>query len=189
MRLPDPFTLNLKIDTIDGIQQMPRMPDNYSQALGGTVRQRLDSYLQTKQPQDFPSVLPQFLITPTSSNDNSANPQYNIQILNLLTAYLGEKGIISANNSSKPGSNEMFNPRSPSHAIFSHLAISLGPEGRYHLFNAMANQLRYPCSLTYYFRCTLLQLFLDAPQQYIQEQITRVLLERLIVHRPDRGDY
>ena len=97
---------------------------------------------------------------------------------------MGEKGIISANNSSKPGSNEMFNPRSPSHAIFSHLAISLGPEGRYHLFNAMANQLRYPCSLTYYFRCTLLQLFLDAPQQYIQEQITRVLLERLIVHRP-----
>jgi hypothetical protein len=45
-------------------------------------------------------------------------------------------------------------------------------------------QLRYPNSHTHYFSCTLLYLFAEANQEAIQEQITRVLLERLIVNRP-----
>ncbi len=45
--------------------------------------------------------------------------------------------------------------------------------GRYLLFNAIANQLRYPNSHTHYFSCTLLYLFLEANTQVIQEQITR----------------
>ena len=48
----------------------------------------------------------------------------------------------------------------------------------------MANQLRYPNSHTHYFSCVLLCLFADAESEIVQEQITRVLLERLIVHRP-----
>ena len=48
----------------------------------------------------------------------------------------------------------------------------------------MANQLRYPNSHTHYFSCVLLCLFADAESEAVQEQITRVLLERLIVHRP-----
>jgi CCR4-NOT transcription complex subunit 1 len=50
--------------------------------------------------------------------------------------------------------------------------------------NAIANQLRYPNSHTHYFSCTLLYLFAEANSEAIQEQITRVLLERLIVNRP-----
>lgn len=56
--------------------------------------------------------------------------------------------------------------------------------GRYLFLNAMANQLRYPNSHTHYFSCTLLYLFAEANTEAIQEQITRVLLERLIVNRP-----
>ena len=44
--------------------------------------------------------------------------------------------------------------------------------------------IRYPNSHTHYFSCTLLYLFAEANQESIQEQITRVLLERLIVNRP-----
>merc|ERR1712130_235822 len=57
-------------------------------------------------------------------------------------------------------------------------------EGRYFLLNAIANQLRYPNNHTHYFSCVLLYLFAEATSEYIQEQVTRVLLERLIVHRP-----
>ena len=46
------------------------------------------------------------------------------------------------------------------------------------------SHLRYPNSHTQYFSCTLLLLFAEANQEAIQEQITRVLLERLIVNRP-----
>ena len=69
--------------------------------------------------------------------------------------------------------------------LFSKLCASLDPEGRYYFINAVANQLRYPSSHTHHFSCVLLYLFADTNQQEIvREQITRVLLERLIVHRP-----
>lgn len=48
----------------------------------------------------------------------------------------------------------------------------------------MANQLRYPNQHTHYFSCVLLYLFAEAQSEMVQEQITRILLERLIVHRP-----
>ena len=50
--------------------------------------------------------------------------------------------------------------------------------------NALANHLRYPNSHTHWFSCAVLTLFADARDERVQEQITRVLLERLIVNRP-----
>lgn len=66
----------------------------------------------------------------------------------------------------------------------SQLANKLDPEGRYFFLNAVANQLRYPNQHTHYFSCVLLYLFAEAQSEMVQEQITRILLERLIVHRP-----
>lgn len=92
--------------------------------------------------------------------------------------------------------------------IFQNLAVDLDTEGRYLFLNAIANQLRYPNSHTHYFSCAVLYLFVEANSEAIQvsltsttpncpaanvspcvrivwqEQITRVLLERLIVNRP-----
>ena len=68
--------------------------------------------------------------------------------------------------------------------VFQHLMNNLDSEGRYFLLNAIANQLRYPNNHTHYFSCVLLYLFAEATSEYVQEQVTRVLLERLIVHRP-----
>jgi CCR4-NOT transcription complex subunit 1 len=54
------------------------------------------------------------------------------------------------------------------------------------VLNAIANQLRYPNRHTYYFSCLLLFLFASNKQkdEQLQEQIARVLLERLLVSRP-----
>merc|ERR1719474_1766534 len=52
------------------------------------------------------------------------------------------------------------------------------------MLNAIANQLRYPNTHTHFFSCVTLVLFADVNDSNVQEQITRVLLERLIVHRP-----
>ena len=92
--------------------------------------------------------------------------------------------------------------------------MDLDTEGRYLFLNAVANQLRYPNNHTHYFSFILLYLFHESNQvrnalslsfgeipqsqnlnicclygyrlmqETIQEQITRVLLERLIVNRP-----
>lgn len=62
---------------------------------------------------------------------------------------------------------------------------------RYALLNAIANQLRYPNAHTLFCSRLLLGAFLDgagspsvAVAEVVREQLTRVLLERLIVHRP-----
>jgi CCR4-NOT transcription complex subunit 1 len=74
---------------------------------------------------------------------------------------------------------------SPAMDIYKQLLYSLDAEGRYVLLNTMANQLRYPNSHTHFFSYVMLNLFFDSEdKEFVQEQITRVLLERLIVHRP-----
>ena len=67
--------------------------------------------------------------------------------------------------------------------IYQTLAAELDAEGRYQFLNAIANHLRYPNSHTHYFSCVILGLFKEG-SEVVQEQVTRVLLERLIVHRP-----
>jgi CCR4-NOT transcription complex subunit 1 len=60
------------------------------------------------------------------------------------------------------------------------------PTGRYLLLTAAANQLRYPNSHSAYFSYLLLYLYGEGHEgdASTKEQITRVLLERLIVNRP-----
>ena len=62
--------------------------------------------------------------------------------------------------------------------------MDLDDHGRFVGLNAIANQLRYPSSHTHYFSCVMLYLFSEAKDEGVKEQVTRVLLERLIVHRP-----
>jgi hypothetical protein len=49
--------------------------------------------------------------------------------------------------------------------------------GRYLLFNAIVNQLRYPNNHTHYFSRLILFLFAEARQEIVQEQITRFVLQ------------
>merc|ERR1719240_1037734 len=84
------------------------------------------------------------------------------------------------------GGSSMYGltPNSASLEIFVYLAHEPDCEGRYLLISAIANHLRYPNAYTHYFSCVLLYLFAETENGAVQEQITRVLLERLIVHRP-----
>jgi CCR4-NOT transcription complex subunit 1 len=56
--------------------------------------------------------------------------------------------------------------------------------GRYLLICALVDQLTYPCMTTSLFYSVIISLFSPEPYEPIKESITRVLLERLIVHRP-----
>lgn len=76
-------------------------------------------------------------------------------------------------------------PAAPAVRAVLFLTERLDAEGRYIMISAISNHLRYPNMHTHYFSCLLLWLFgASAHNEMAQEQITRVLLERLVAHRP-----
>ncbi|KAF2360486.1 CCR4-Not complex component Not1 C-terminal, partial [Trinorchestia longiramus] len=156
MRLPDPFTPNLKVDMLPEIAVSPKMHcDIFS----------LDSYLKNRTPVTFLTELRGYL----QASPNSGM-RYNIQSLNALVVYVGMQAI--AHIQSKGLTPSMSTIAHSAHMdIFQNLAVDMDTEGRYLFLNAIANQLRFPNSHTHYFSCTLLYLFAEANTEAIQEQV------------------
>ncbi|XP_064785584.1 CCR4-NOT transcription complex subunit 1-like isoform X21 [Oncorhynchus masou masou] len=178
MRLPDPFTPNLKVDMLSEINIAPRILTNFTGVMPSQFKKDLDSYLKTRSPVTFLSELRSNLQV-----SNEPGNRYNIQLINALVLYVGTQAIAHIHN--KGSTPSMSTITHSAHMdIFQNLAVDLDTEGRYLFLNAIANQLRYPNSHTHYFSCSMLYLFAEANTEAIQEQITRVLLERLIVNRP-----
>ncbi|MEW5319836.1 MAG: hypothetical protein WDW38_010961 [Sanguina aurantia] len=172
MRLPDPFTPNLKVDLLPEIQQPPRILPDPDKLLPEPLGSQILAFLHTRVPANLPAqVLPLLCLQPAEAK--AAGTMYNVPLLNALVLFVGAQAK-SVNSACHPAALE----------IYHRLVSDLDSEGRHLTLNAMANQLRFPNSHTYYFSCTLLTLFMEAKQEVIQEQITRTLLERLIVNRP-----
>ena len=180
MRLPDPFTPNLKVDLLPEISQSPHVITGDADAAfrSSQLRADLDAYLKTRASPNFVATLRQRL-TLDARAAKAAGTQYNVPLLNAVVLYVGVQAI-AANR--KDAASPVTH--SASMEVFQRLAAELDTEGRYLFLNAVANQLRYPNCHTHYFSCVLLYLFAEAGSEVVQEQITRVLLERLIVNRP-----
>ncbi|CAD7696161.1 unnamed protein product [Ostreobium quekettii] len=179
MRLPDPFTPNLKVDLLADINKEPNVFPEVSSLLPAELKLGVDQYIKTRSPTGFLDELPQRLML-SQDVAKLEGTSYNVTLMNSVVLYTGILAIRYVQN--KPGASLV--QYGPAMDIFHKLANDLDTEGRYLFLNAIANQLRFPNSHTHYFSCVLLVLFLEAQQRVLQEQITRVLLERLIVHRP-----
>ncbi|XP_043234309.1 CCR4-NOT transcription complex subunit 1-like isoform X1 [Amphibalanus amphitrite] len=176
---PDPFAGKLQVDMIPEIRQAPMIQTNYASLIQPpSFKNELDTYLNTRTPVTFVTDL-------RSTLQASAEPgcRYNIQLMNALVLYVGTEAI-AAIQAKGLQPNKQTITHSSHMDIFQSLAVDTDTEGRYLFLNAIANQLRYPNSHTNYFLHLILYLFAEANTPAIQEQITRVLLERLIVNRP-----
>lgn len=171
MRLPDPFTPNLKVDLLPEISQPPRILTDFVGILTERgIRQKLESYLSTKQPSDFLPFLSQACF--------NANGALNTSLLTAIVIFIAIHAISQQQQQKSPIQISV------AIEIYKYLIMSFDAENRYMMLNTMVNQLRFPNNHTHYFSCVILVLFNDAENEMLQEQITRVLLERLIVHRP-----
>ncbi|KAL9690797.1 hypothetical protein QQ045_011207 [Rhodiola kirilowii] len=188
MRLPDPSTPNLKIDLLAEISQTPRVLSEVEAALKSKqMKSEIDEYLKTRpQGTSFLTDLKQRLLLPQNEAVR-AGTKYNVPLLNSLVLYVGIQAIQQL-QAKGPHAQAVSNPWvylvGAALDIFQALINNLDTEGRYLFLNAIANQLRYPNNHTHYFSFILLHLFTETEQEIIQEQITRVLLERLIANRP-----
>ena len=169
MSPPDPFTPNLKIDLLTEISSSPTILSN---VLGPIepFKTHLDAFLKDGQHKNFLNgLLPLLLRDGTSDAD--------VAKVNSLVVYVGAHAL------ARLQSAQISLSRTPEIEIIQKL-MDFDDKGRYTAINAIANQLRYPSSHTHYFSCVMLFLFGESKSVAVKEQITRVLLERLIVNRP-----
>ena len=180
--LPDPFTAGLKVDRLEEVKHAPKLPESVLDAvIHSHIKDSIDHCLRSQESQDdhFSRVVS------AAAVQTAREEVADIAFLHSLVLYIAQSAI----STTKGG--PFFNGDSPQAQFLKRLARELRPEARYHFLSAVANQLRYPNSHTYYFSYALLHLFGTADQvgskpedAEIREQIIRVLLERLMVHRP-----
>jgi CCR4-NOT transcription complex subunit 1 len=185
--LPDPFTVGLKIDRLEEMRVSPTLAGDIIAPLRRwNVKETIDGILQKNVVSD--DSVAQIADAIDSANRESAlmHPPSNLDmaLLQSILLYLAQTAISTAE--SKP--RIFFSSASPQACLMSKLAKELHPEVRYLFLNAVVNQLRYPNSHTHFFNQALLHLFgndhADQQESDVRQQITRVMLERLIVHRP-----
>ena len=98
MRLPDPFTPNLKVDLLAEISQAPVIMSNYAQALNESgLMADVELYLQSGQPAGFLHSLQDRLVV--------LNAGYNVPLINSLVLHVGVKAIAQLNK--KQGNSSM----------------------------------------------------------------------------------
>ena len=169
--LHDPISRNFKIDQLPEISQSPLILSNVVGPLL-SFKNELDGYLRNQQPADS-------LVSMVSHLRKEGKNDVDAPKVNSLVLYVGMQGLARLQND-QIASNL---GRSPEMEVFQKL-MDLDDHGRYISLNAIANQLRYPSSHTHYFSCVMLYLFNETQDEGVKEQITRVLLERLITQRP-----
>jgi len=170
-QLPDPFQPNLNVQSIDEMDREPNISVDYKKSL--LRKDLIDGYLgDALNHQSAPSEIASLL----KLKGNRKRPQrchgfviqYDLSLINSIILYLASKQATSS---------------AACLDLIYCMALDLDSEGRYHLFNAVCNNLRYPNSHTKFCSRAILFMFKKSNQR-IKEQITRILLERLVVHRP-----
>lgn len=85
MRLPDPFTPNLKVDMLPEISIAPRMVTNFAALIKPSFKKDLDSFLKNRVPVTFLSELRTNLQSSSSgAAAETAGMRYNISMINAL---------------------------------------------------------------------------------------------------------
>ncbi|KJP86831.1 hypothetical protein AK88_03538 [Plasmodium fragile] len=178
LKLPHPFYPNLKVDLLPEMKVVPVILNNFTFILiDYNIKKYIDDYFVTRNVISLKKIH-QKLLVKNKMKALYLKTKYNIALINALVLYIGM---------SLPSQILMIDKVSESHPaleIILHLTYKLDMEGRYYLLSSITNHLRYPNAHTHYFSCLLLWIFNISKMEIVNEQITGILLERLIVHRP-----
>ncbi|KAG2387119.1 hypothetical protein C9374_002154 [Naegleria lovaniensis] len=178
MKLPDPFTKDLKVESLSEINEQPTILSDYLKHFTKELPVELfESLVDKYSINSDVSLLDQIInkIKLTSQEEIAeCGTSYNVPLINSIVLHVG---VLSTTRHPRSQCMHSFATE-----VLRRMLYKVDFEGRYLVLNAMVNQLRYPNIHTYYFSCVLLNFFCE--EHYIQDQITRVLIERLIVSRP-----
>jgi CCR4-NOT transcription complex subunit 1 len=144
--------------------------DNYLQLMN--LREDLENYVRTKN-----GALINTICEKMMQSEDIINGQRKIHsnVINAVVLFIANQAFTKQNF-------EITHKESME--LFKQMALKLNNETRWCLLNSIVNELRYPNNHTYYFSCIILYLFVESNKEVIQEQISRILFERLQVNRP-----
>ncbi|EMD38674.1 hypothetical protein CERSUDRAFT_82953 [Gelatoporia subvermispora B] len=178
--LPDP---HLRIADFESMPEMgpipPILSDFTSSLKTGDMRLYLDQYLLNRGSPSFLASLKDRLRV-QGMPEGSAE-MYNLSLMNSLVMYIGVSSVAQAK--ARSGS-ALFVASDPGVVALQYLATNLDVEGQHHLLSSMVVHLRYPNAHTHWFSSLMLHLFQEVESDQFREVMTRVLLERFLVHRP-----
>ncbi|KAF2191169.1 Not1-domain-containing protein [Zopfia rhizophila CBS 207.26] len=187
LEMPDPFSTGMKVDRLEDIRQAPNVRADIDQILRQAgIKDTVDSLLKVSELklEDVDKICNATYFTePKPAGFELVATTVDPALIHAIVLYIG-----SAALASQGSKGPTFNSMSPSAKLLGELAKQMRPEARFHFISAIANQLRWPNAHTHYFSYALLHLFGppsdDTQVLDVQQTITRVLLERLLVHRP-----
>mmetsp|Transcript_4058 Transcript_4058/g.16996 ORF Transcript_4058/g.16996 Transcript_4058/m.16996 type:complete len:504 (-) Transcript_4058:166-1677(-) len=178
MRLPDPFTPALKVDQLEPMASPPRIVGDPAESLPSELRELLDTCLAAAEPAEAVAPAVADLLRSSPEELRATGARFSWSRVSAFVLTVGIRTVGSESGAS------IDVPSTPGFGLLRALLDTLEADGRYLLLSAIANQLRYPNSHTHLFSMATLLLFQEARDDAIKEQLTRVLLERLIVCRP-----
>ncbi|KAE8444226.1 hypothetical protein EG329_000726 [Mollisiaceae sp. DMI_Dod_QoI] len=186
-KMPDPVQPGLKIDRVDEIRVSP---DNMND-IEAPLRQIglldvIDRALETGPSEDAVAHIAHAIQRRKARQSGLGFVPIGVdlQLVESLVVYIGVQSIARAEQKGAP----TFVTGTPDVALLSMLIHELNPEARYFFISSVINQLRFPSTHTHYFSQALLGFFgndINDPEELdIRQQITRILLERLLGQWP-----
>ncbi|RFU35374.1 hypothetical protein B7463_g978, partial [Scytalidium lignicola] len=186
-KMPDPWQPGLKIDRIDEIRESPlNMNDVEAPLRQAGLVEVIEQALQSGPSEDAVAHIAHAIQRKKNRETGSGFVPINVdlKLIESLVIYVGVQSISRATQKGGP----TYTPGSPDSTLLSMLVYELHAEARYHFLSSIVNQLRFPNTHTHYFSQALLEVFghdqNDQEESDIRQQITRILLERLIGHWP-----
>lgn len=176
-KMPDPFSSGLNLDSSE---HPPYELENCSESLQSIgLLDIINSALENGPSEDAVAHMAHAITRAEGSTGFGHQVVHaNLATIDAITTYIGNRWIYAA------ATERNFDPAAPNAVILSMLVHELGPEPRHYLLLSMVNHLRAPNTDVEFFGKLLLHIFGQGPadpeEMEIREQITRVLLERLI---------
>jgi CCR4-NOT transcription complex subunit 1 len=182
-KMADPMQPGLKIDRIDEIRESPENMNDVE----GPLRQIglfdvLNQALQSGPSENAVAHIAHAIQRSKTRQTGVGFVPINVdkKLIESIVVYVGMHSIDRANQKGGP----TFVRGSPDAALLSMLVHELQPEARYFFLGSIIDQLRFPNTHTHYFSQAVLEVFgsdnLDPEESDIRQQITRILLERLV---------
>lgn len=187
LEMPDPFTAGLKVDRLENNLQAPVIRANIEQILTDAgIKSTIDGLLKASEPksEDVQEICKAvYYPQPKPAGFEQLPTTADPALIHAITLYIG-----IATLGTEGATAPLFDADSAAAKLIEKLVKEFQYEAKFHFISTIADQLRFPNTHTHFFSYALLHLFgppSDDPQALeVQEVITRVLLERLLVHRP-----